>query len=155
MHPPFCVSVKLLKRGRGLAFYRLAPCLNMAICTENIVFCLHVQCAFLVVNFLSQPRTQVFSSPERMTLVGSGHVIHQILGGNKYTNRTRAFVLTKTEYFPLCTWLNKNKNQSKAHLPHLFYLSPPRIWVPRDQIQPGSFSRERKEPGYEFLSLFS
>ena len=28
MHPPFCVSVKLLKRGRGLAFYRLAPCLS-------------------------------------------------------------------------------------------------------------------------------
>ena len=28
MHPPFCVSVKLLKRGRGLAFYRLAPCLR-------------------------------------------------------------------------------------------------------------------------------
>ena len=34
-------------------------------------------------------------------------------------------------------------------LVRLFYLLPPRIWVPRDQTQPGSFSRERKEAGNE------
>ena len=28
MQPPFCVSIKLLKRGCGLAFYKLAPCLK-------------------------------------------------------------------------------------------------------------------------------
>ena len=34
---------------------------------------------------------------------------------------------------------------------HMFdyFMLPSRIWVARDQIQPGSFSRERKEPGNE------
>ena len=32
---------------------------------------------------------------------------------------------------------------------HLFYLLLPRIWVPRDQTEPGSLSRARKEPGNE------
>ena len=38
-----------------------------------------------------------------------------------------------------------NKNESQAHLRHLFYLLPLRMWVPHDQTQPGSFSQERKE----------
>ena len=38
--------------------------------------------------------------------------------------------------------------KTKAHV-RLFYLLPPRIWVARDQTQPGSFSWERKEPGNE------
>ena len=29
--------------------------------------------------------------------------------------------------------------------------SGPRIWVARDQTQPGTFSRERKEPGNEVM----
>ena len=37
--------------------------------------------------------------------------------------------------------------KTNAHI--RFYLLPPRIWVARDQIQPGTFSRERKEPGNE------
>ena len=37
-----------------------------------------------------------------------------------------------------------------AHV-RLFYLLPPRIRVARDQTQPGSFSRERKEPGDEVV----
>ena len=37
-----------------------------------------------------------------------------------------------------------------AHV-RLFYLLPPRIRVTRDQTQPGSFSRERKEPGNEVV----
>ena len=35
----------------------------------------------------------------------------------------------------------------------LFYLLPPIIRVARDQTQPGSFSRERKEPGNEVAAL--
>ena len=39
----------------------------------------------------------------------------------------------------------------------LFYLLPPRIWVARDQTQPGSFSLGRKEPGNEvdFRAVFT
>ena len=37
-----------------------------------------------------------------------------------------------------------------AHV-RLFYLLPPRIRVARDQTQPGSFSRERKEPENEVV----
>ena len=29
----------------------------------------------------------------------------------------------------------------------LFYLLPPRLLLPRDQTQPGTFSQEREEPG--------
>ena len=38
--------------------------------------------------------------------------------------------------------------KTNAHV-QLFYLLPPKIWVARDQTQPGSFSREREEPGNE------
>ena len=39
MHPPFCVSVKELKRERGLAFYRLAPCLTADNRGAIAIFC--------------------------------------------------------------------------------------------------------------------
>ena len=41
--------------------------------------------------------------------------------------------------------------KTNAHV-QLFYLLPPRIWVARDQTQPGSFSRERKETGYDVVN---
>ena len=41
-----------------------------------------------------------------------------------------------------------SSKQTHAQI-RLFHLLPPRIWVARDQTQPGYFSRERKEPGNE------
>ena len=35
-----------------------------------------------------------------------------------------------------------------------FFLLAPRIWVARDQTQPGPFSQEREEPGNEVAIFF-
>ena len=51
--------------------------------------------------------------------------------------------------FLLYTRLNLKKKSIYAHFLRLFYLLAPRMWVPRDQTQPGSFSWERKEPENE------
>ena len=44
---------------------------------------------------------------------------------------------------------DKNKINLKTQFPHLFYLLAPRMGVPSDQTELGSFSQKREEPGNE------
>ena len=80
-----------------------------------------------------QTRSQGLSSPERKALGASGHVTPTFWVLENITN-----MHMKTKSGQLYFRLNKNK----INLPRPFYLLSPRMLVPRDQTQPGSFPRE-------------
>ena len=72
---------------------------------------------------LRQPHSQTLSSPERKTLVGSGHVAPKFLVvTNKINLCVCAIDLMKIKSFPLYIRLNKNKNLTTTGTLILFFL---------------------------------
>ena len=80
---------------------------------------------------LRQPHSQTLSSPERKTLIGSGHVAPKFLVvTNKINLCVCAIDLMKIKSFPLYIRLNKNKNLTITGTLILFFLMPKWVFLP-------------------------
>ena len=90
-----------------------------------------------------QPHSQAIPSPERKTLVGSGHVAPRVW---VVTNKIIGADVPKIDSCFYLAWCREEKIMFSSKQTHKFDYY---IWVSRDQTQPGSFSRVRKEPGKE------
>ena len=125
LYTPVC-SVHLYALHTCMLYTPVSSIVLLYLCSCSIFLLILILRLFGLNNkphTLRQPHSQTLSSPERKTLVGSGHVAPIFLVvTNKINLCVCAIDLMKIKSFPLYIRLNKNKNLTITGTLILFFL---------------------------------